>query len=361
MELGKARVVRSLPEESRKRITIMRAFAVLSIVSAHCTSSPADASYITRFASFFMQGFGQLGVAVFFFISGILYAKDSKSFKCFWKGKVTSLFIPWFVCATLVYLYVALRKGTFSVTGALLSVLGYSSSFWYLASLVLFFLLTYWFKNNKKAILIIVGISLAYRIPLGLGLLPHNNFTYYINPLNWFWVFGAGMLMTNCDIIVKPIEIDNKKSIAFSVIFLLAVVAWLTVNAMNCTVYGYTNLLYVPLSLTFLIAVLFLSRCLCNKKNVIVKTIHGLGVKSFSVYLLHELGVAGLVSAVFQRIDSPWFVVVRPAVVILLTWVVLEFLGFIFRRIGLYTAFAMCTGLRKGKKCYESTVDRCQL
>lgn len=339
----------ALPEPNRRMITLMRAFAILSIVSAHCTSSPANASASTKFASCFMQGFGQLGVAVFFYISGALFARNKKSFGNFWKGKIQSLFIPWFVCATLVYLYVALRKRTLSLCGALLSVVGYSSSYWYLATLVLLYLIVFRFCNNRKAMLILIGMSLLYRIPLGLGLVPHNNFTYYINPLNWLWVFGAGVLATNSGWIAEPIKEGSRYRVIACILSVSLVSVWLTANAGNGVVYGYSNLKYVPLSAAAVVAAISSARLLCVKQSGIVTVFHSLGEKSFSIYLLHELGVAGAVAAVCQKIDSPFFVIIRPALVIAVTCLFLNLAGCISKRIGMYAIYTMCTGQRRGK------------
>ncbi|MBR5321983.1 MAG: acyltransferase [Clostridia bacterium] len=332
--------------KSKDIITVSRVVALLSIVCAHCSMVNDDVSISTRFIGGFFQCFGPWGVSLFFFISGMLFARNNKKFGAFWRGKAFSLFIPWFFCSTVVYLYVSLRKDSFDLVDCILSVLGYSSSFWFCFSLVLIYMILFALPKNKASCVFLVVLSLSYRIPLGLGMFPKNNFFAYINPLNWLWIFCIGMLCTNLLCVI--VEEKANKVGAFFATFIVSLIALLFVlgwNSYKGIYVSYTHIFYVFIALLFVVFGITLSAVLVNYRKI-TSVLKWVGERSFSVYLLHELGFAGLITNLCSRVDSPIFVIIRPFLVICFCLLAIELGRWGAGVIGMSRFYALLVGSR---------------
>ena len=131
--------MRVITASESRYIYILKSVTIFSVVCAHLGTVPVDASTINMAFADILRYLGTWGVLGFFVVSGFLFAGNTKSFKDFWKTKAISVIIPWVFCYTLLYLYVTIRKGGFSIIGLLEFIIGYQSSSYYLTILMLFY------------------------------------------------------------------------------------------------------------------------------------------------------------------------------------------------------------------------------
>ena len=57
----------------RQYIYVIKIFAIISIVSAHLTSIPDNSNKYNIISSFILQNIGNIGVPIFYLISGYLF------------------------------------------------------------------------------------------------------------------------------------------------------------------------------------------------------------------------------------------------------------------------------------------------
>lgn len=178
-------------------IYIIKAFAIFSVVCAHSASIPYNFGYKNQLISSILNSFGSIGVPIFFLISGYLLNKNKRTFKEFFKRKITSIFLPWIFCETIVWLYVVLRKGGVSFLSWLSFLLGINHSTYYLTVLTIFFVV-YFYLNRFNSFLIITGlISIISIVTTNLGVNNINAMTLtpYLNPINWMLYFSIGIVI----------------------------------------------------------------------------------------------------------------------------------------------------------------------
>ena len=112
---------------------------------------------------------------------------------------MTTLFLPWICCETLLWFYVVLRKGGISIDAWLLFLLGYHHTTYYLTILVLFYVI-YWKIRKPSVIWMLNAVSTISILETGwnVGIFHQLNVildSYYLNPFNWMLFFGIGLLM----------------------------------------------------------------------------------------------------------------------------------------------------------------------
>lgn len=173
-----------------KIIYILKAFAIFSIVCAHCSSIPEGFSSANMIASSLVSSVGALGVSVFFLLAGYFFGRNKRSFWEFFKNKIFTLFIPWLFCGIVVYLYVYLRKGGLSVTGLLQWLLGNGSYLYYMTVLTACYLIYFCFIKAKWFLYLTAIVSVISNILTSLNLyaaigIPVNP---YLNILNWVFL-----------------------------------------------------------------------------------------------------------------------------------------------------------------------------
>ena len=88
-------------------ISILKGFAIFSVICAHCNTVAENASSFERICHLILANFASVGVNCFFVVSGFLFKCESR--RKFFYGKI-QLFVSWIFGATVVYLYVALRN-----------------------------------------------------------------------------------------------------------------------------------------------------------------------------------------------------------------------------------------------------------
>lgn len=301
---------------SANQIYALKALAIWGVITAHGTAVP---DYFSRFSiilSKVIQSIGSMGVGIFFCVSGYLFAQGTSRYLCFakfWKRKLSTIIIPWVISATLVYLYVAVRKGG-TIGEWLTSILGYLSSYWYLSVLMILYL-AFWFilkSNYIKVICILLCacsfLSVALRVA---HIIPQNAFTVYLNVFNWCIFFSIGVLLADAQKIWK-IAYKMQYILCFAV---MVIVLFLGIQKTNVS---YFSWFYLPIE----IAVIFAAICI-SRHIAVNRFVQKIGKASFSIYLYHELPWAGLTANICNRFDSFLLVLVRPFIVLGMTYLVL--------------------------------------
>lgn len=100
-----------LAQRESDAIWIMKAIAVLAIVSCHCCEVDPNMGIINQIANYFFEAWMRFGVPVFYFLAGYFFRWDEEGIFHFWKKNLITIIIPWCVTGTAVWLYVVLRKG----------------------------------------------------------------------------------------------------------------------------------------------------------------------------------------------------------------------------------------------------------
>lgn len=293
-------------------IFVLRALAVLSIVSSHCFDIPENASRISHVLSNILCNIGSIGVSVFFVLSGYVFpfsVEKSKDIFSFFGRKINGIFVPWFFCATIYYCYIWLRKGG-SFSGWIICSLGYSSSFWYMSVLIMLFVLFFYLYRNKFFLLFASLVSVVSFVLIATKTIPHNSFTFLLNPFNWtiFFAFGVSL---------------NKRGFAsfISIIsrmkFLLSFSAFLVLVIMACLGYRhyYSEPFFLPIEILCVFAPMSLGCIICEYPGRIKTILVELGKRSFSIYLLHRFVFAGTIVWLLNKTDLWMTIPLRPFII----------------------------------------------
>ncbi len=306
----------------RDYIFVVKAFALLSIVAAHVATVPQNTPPWNVLLGNMLSSIGSIGVGVFFLFSGYLYFRTTKTFYQFFYSKIRTILIPWSFCGTLLFLYVALRKGGLNFYNWF-TTLTVFSHLYYLTVLMIFYLLFWKLRNNNRFLIVISCLSVISITLTGQELL---DIYPYINPLNWAIYFILGLLIRKYNLLEK-LALFCKK--------------WL---AIICSIYVFILMVYLSIGIYIsywkhaaIIAELFAialvlgvsSYCSGTKKaNWFVY----LGKMSFSVYLLHT-PFAGIITNFFNRFHLWYFTLFRPFIVILMTLTGIEMVRYLSKKI----------------------------
>lgn len=305
----------SIVFEERKYLYLLKFFAILSVVSAHSSRLPESFSYINKISSLILLSIGSMGVPVFLIISGYLFNKNQKTFVEFFRIKIKTIFIPWMVCETIVWLYVTLRKGGVSFLSLFSFLFGLNHSTYYLTVLSLLFIIYFYFKNYNSFLVITIVTSILSIIATSMGVNKINDIitTPYLNPLNWMIYFSVGILI-NRYFQIEKIAVLTKKLLYFSIPALAIILFFHLRNGLSLSYWSD----FIFLNMLFSILVIFgLSSYLLNWSSTFFVMI---GNYSFSIYLLHEL-VVGVVVYLSSKIDLWYITLIRPIITILIVMV----------------------------------------
>ena len=211
----------------------LRAFACLIVIMAHM--SFGDSFYL---AETIRGSIVQIGVFVFFVLSGYFYSRSAGDSKKFWCKKAKSFILPWFFFASIVYCLSALlfSKGGVSVLGWVKYVLGITSIYWYMLVLTVLMAL-FKFFNKDIWLYIFMGISVISIIASIILVPNHSSLVYnYLIYTNWAGVFAFGMLLRRKDLIEKLINP------IYAVISLIALTGLVIINIIGGkTLYHYVS------------------------------------------------------------------------------------------------------------------------
>lgn len=294
-------------------IYVLKAFAIFGVVCAHGTAVPGYFSAVSQTVSLIIQGIGAIGAGIFFFISGFLFCRGNskkQKFPTFLKKKALEIGIPWIVSATLVYLYVALRKGG-SIQGYLLSVAGYLSSYWFMNVLMVLYLVFYaafYYKREKLACYGFIMAALLSVLLRKAGIIAEDALGIYLNSLNWGIFFSAGILVSPQFNVLLELA---KKFRGYLLIAGTMIIVLLGVFGYG---FSYYRWYYILIELFFIFGAV--SAAEWFKDSNLLKYI---GKQSFAIYLYGQLPWAGLIAHIADQYDFWLFVVMRPVLVMTFT------------------------------------------
>ena len=318
----------------RKFIYILKALALFSIVTAH-VGTITNNTPISIIYSLILSSIGSIGVGLFFLISGYLFSKSNKSFRIFSKTKLTTIIIPWFFCGTILFLYVALRKGDLNLYNWFITITVHSHLY-FLSVLMVFYFIFWRLKNNLYFLLYNIGLSIISISLTGLGWVPIYP---YINPFNWSIYFILGMLIKKYDLLEKIAVFCKKWFLYISGIYALIFIIYLF-NGVAITYWKYASIIAELAAIAFVFGVAFY--CLNFQK---VNSIVYIGKMSFSIYLLHT-AFAGIFTNIFSRFNLWYLSILIPFIVIILTIAGIEFGRWISRKIKVNRILDLLIGVR---------------
>lgn len=301
-----------IEERESKIIYILKAFAIISVVCAHISVVPDYFSPQSIYVNNILNEIGAIGVGLFFFLAGYLFAKKNTDdkFSIFMKKKIKTLGIPWVVSATLVYLYVSLRKGG-SLLGWILSLIGYMSSYWYLTVLFILYMAFFFVKKQQKGNIIALLLMLASVVSVFLrmiGIIESNALGVYLNVFNWSIFFALGYLnCTKNSVLYK----SNKYVMLILAVATIGIIFLFPI--LEIKKFSYFSYLYIPIEIAIIYISIQIAYAISAAKCRILKL---LGMLSFSIYLYNELLWAGLIVNLGNKIDFWPLLLIRPILVL---------------------------------------------
>lgn len=315
--------------------SVVRVFAVLSIVSAHIViGSPV---WLSRM----INSFGSIGVVVFIILSGYFYHTEKyKNVFAMLKDKSFSIVIPWVVMGSFTYLYNAFAGNGFDIKSWLLWIVGYKTFLYYLTMLMLCYMI--FFKRNSITIYVSLLITVVSVYLTAYGVLDSAmkmlNITNYLNIFNWVGYFAIGCFMQEIDD-EMIFNFLNKTKYIFAGLFVLC-------YALIC-VYdiktGYFSYIGMPYQLLGAIAMTGVSTMDVLDKKII----HSISNMTFGIYLLH-MPIIGLFDRIYNiNIVTKFF---APIIVMLICLMILYTGYWISNRIKLNKLYSIATGVRLDRK-----------
>ncbi len=295
-----------LTKTQSNSLYVAKAFAILSVVCAHMTFTN---EYMI--ADTIRNCLGQLGVCIFFILSGFFYKRTENDSKKFWSKKVKNALVPWLVVSAGAFaLSVVLSR---SLSGFPLSYvkyfLGFGSLYWYMTiSFILFAVFKYVTKNWQLILCVIISVVSVYLT--AFEVIPHNEyFNQYINPFNWIGFFALGILIRKENLSEKLI---NAKVFVVSLVGVVISIAIAVLNGNE--IKAYMDVTSVFTEFFGFIVVLNLSNWLANNRLLI-----DIGKKSFFVYLMH-IQIAGFINTRLPY--NTVFFVLRPFIALVICYVI---------------------------------------
>lgn len=322
-----------------ERITILRTLALTSVVSAH-TASVVLEDKITVACSDFLSAYGSIGVIVFFILSGYLFELQNKSWRAFWKSKISTI-IPWLLCGTMDYLYTALRKEGVSVI-SWISALLVHSHYYYLSVLFILYglhqLLKCLFQNRTAFHIILVVLSAISIILTQYGII---RVYPYINFMNWAVYFSTGCILAHKNLIFLDRGL-NLNAGAYGIMITLILIGY---NVCFRRPLGYWS----PIST---VVIFVLTYMMWNVTRNIQKCHRGkncfmlVGKYSFSIYLVH-MPFAGVITNLTNHLPYlGGLVFLRPILTISITLLCLLMCEYLAKKLCIEKWFRLCVGIR---------------
>ena len=261
----------------------LRAIAIVSVVCAHCNVETNFSQGMVAWEAHILSNIGTVGVGLFIFSSGFFYKRyNIKQLK----RKVFTELIPWWLAASVVWLYVVLRKGGADIDAWLKFVLGYNSIYYFMVDLIviklIFTILNVIIENPFVIhfICIILNIVSILLISANCDIAP----TPYLNPLIFISYFSLGYLFS----------IYQWKGNLWHILLALLCTTLILFSQISLSYYGGIGEIFAE---TLFICTIWL---LLNRLTYVCNKMITLGKQSFAIYLWH-IPVAGIISNLCNR------------------------------------------------------------
>lgn len=328
----------------RTAIYRLKGLAIISIVFAHVCRVEQSFGIVNRFFGNLITSIGSFGVPIFLFVSGYLFYKSQKNtFKSFLKSRATGLFVPWLFWGTLIYFCVYIGKDMSFLAWIKYIVgigpgVGNCTPFYYLTMILVMYLMYFKFKKNTVFIVITMILSFVSIMVTSVVRPVYEAFLPYINPFNWMFYFGAGLLVAKKADILKTIYTLKRYSLVSGII-LLMILAWVLFRRFENI--AYWKWYGLP---TFF--VVFVTVC-----GVITYTpkktdmLENLGKYSFAIYLVHS-PFASVAENLKNLVDSVSLTVIVPWVVLAVVLVIIYIGEKIAKKLKLEKVYGLLLGFR---------------
>lgn len=304
-------------EKKNTLIYYIKSFAIISVICAHCNFVSETASDFCKNCSLILQNLGTAGVGCFFVISGYLFHYKSGKCKDFFHKKFNGIVIPWIISATIVYLYVYLRKPPLTVAGWLNFVVGNGSYCYYLTVLLILYFIFYIlpFMRTEAALCIcgLIGVmSSVWFYQIG-------SISPYLNVFNWIGFFSVGYYFQKNKELFEKIKVAFLKTRVIWLFAYLAVIAFQVFQSKGGSYWGGINSVF---SWCGSLALISFATFVSEKRNQFSTSILNLGKDSFAIYIWH-MPIAGIVAYLMSKGVLSYFVLARPLFVALFTEILL--------------------------------------
>lgn len=316
--------------DEKNYIYIMKGIAIFCVVCAHVFPVSGSTNIWNRAVSDYLNYMGTMGVPIFFILSGYLFGRNKKSFKEFWKRKIKSVFIPWFFCETLLWLYVVLRKGGMTLKAWLQFLIGYQHTTYYLTVLIIMYLL-FWVVKRDWELTALAAVSIFSMVSTGwdFGISFINKWTgtFYLNPLNWICFFVIGIFICRKDFLTVCV---NKAVKILPFLILVSVLYFVVSKVVKEEPAYFSKYALAAHMINILLAFGLAAKVLKTSgsiKDIMIYT----GKISFPIYLLHQF-IAGILVRVTNYFDVFLITLVRPFLVVFMVTVMIWFVEKICNR-----------------------------
>lgn len=291
----------------------MKALAVIAIVACHCCHVAENAGVVNRVTVTFFSYWISYGVPVFYFIAGFFFKADDGGV-VFWKRKLETIIIPWIFTGTVVWCYVAFRKGGMTIENWFKFLFMRDSYLYFLTDLICFYLVFCLIRNWKGYLVWIGGILTlltiygeVVRIPLLIDNIPGHGL-----PIVNLWIFYVGVVARKymlCNFF------QSIKSSSFIILFIVI---------RTCQLYIWKSsvgiIINIVCAICFLIALYSICYTMAENEHRLIEKV---GKNSFSIYLL-LMPIAGIVANVLNRSEGFALITIwRLFIVIVLTMVLI--------------------------------------
>lgn len=273
-----------------------------------------------------VSNFGTLGVGVFLFLSGFFFQpwniKNGRKY-------IRTYIIPWLISATMVYLYVALRKGTVNIVDYILFALGYGSLYYFMTDLVIIQgVMSILVRVIRKPVWIylfctVINLLALYANKQGLFFAP----TVYLNPCIFLSFFALGKSVRDSSIIGNYRRWTAVVKKALKCVLILLTVFFLF---SGIKLSYYMGPIEVLVETTFILMLL-----VGNSERSEGQLLQRIGKRSFALYLWH-IPLAGIISNIFNRWTVMKYVFfLWPVIVLLLTLLILQSVLCVMKKLGI--------------------------
>ena len=206
-------------------LSLIRAIALLLIVTKHTIEIPKDAPYFSALLRNLLDYFSSFGVFIYFVLGGYLFYYNIDTIKTYLLKKSRTLMIPWIFCGIVLYGYFTIRHGVLAVN-LFQYIMGIGNHLWYMTS---FFIIIMSFKLLTKIrygelILVLCGIALLF--PDCFSFCTQGNYFY-----QWYfagaWPIAVviGYLINKYELQTRLYLITRKYGMLLSIPILLACIA----------------------------------------------------------------------------------------------------------------------------------------
>ena len=285
---------------------VAKAFAILSVVCAHMSFTN---EYFV--AETIRNCLGQIGVAVFFIVSGFFYKRTEKDRRNFWRKKVKNALIPWFVISSAVFIVSIIIGGKVKALpiAFIKNFLGIGTHYWYMSiTFILFGIFKHITKRWELIVCVVISVVSVYLTTFKI--LPCNgNFNQYMNPFNWIGFFALGIILRKENLLEKLISFSM-----FTISFIGLVVSIVFAVFKGSEIKAYIDMTSIFTEIFGFLFVINVSSVFAKSKLLI-----DIGKKSFFIYLMH-IQVAGIINTRLPY--NALFFVLRPFIALAVCYIV---------------------------------------